>query len=95
MAISFLQGIKIQKYLILVLLGSLLIIALVFWFGFLKKPEVIPEVITPPQKIEINFEILKSPIFKELQPFKKILPFEEEIGRENPFIPYKIPTPEK
>jgi len=40
------------------------------------------------KKIEIDFETLKSPDLEELQLFEKTPPYEGEIGRENPFIPY-------
>jgi len=89
MAITFLQQRKKQKRLIFVLLAVIILIFIVVWRGFLvkTKPVLVP-IISEPPKIEINFEVLKSPILKELQPFEEINPFEEEIGRENPFIPY-------
>jgi len=60
------------------------------WFGqnYLVKP--VPSPSPPPQKktIEINLKVLESPALQELQIFEEIPPFEGEIGRENPFLPY-------
>lgn len=96
MAITFLEKRKIQKYFILILGITLLIIALVIWQGFFVKEKlVLPgEILKPSKKVEIDFEILESPILKGLQPFEKIPPLGEEveIGRENPFMPYSPPS---
>jgi len=99
MAITFLEKRKIQKSFILILGIILLIIALVIWRGFFVKEKlVLPgEILKPSKKVEINFEILESPILKGLQPFEEIKTYEEEIsegvvtekiGRENPFLTY-------
>jgi len=93
MAITFLEERKIQKRLILILGIILLIIVLVIWRGFFVKEKPIweaGEVLKPAKKIEINFEILESPILKGLEPFEEIEPIEAgiEIGRENPFLLY-------
>lgn len=90
MAITFLQQEKRQKYLILILVGVILLTFFVVWRGFLFKPKaVLAPTISEPPEIEINFQTLKSPLLKELQPYQEIEPLlEEEMGRENPFIPY-------
>ncbi len=90
MAITFLQRRKIQRYLIPIFIIVILITAIVIWSGFFRKAEPIePEkILIPPKKVEVDFEVLKSPTLEELEPFEEISPFEEEIGRENPFIPY-------
>jgi len=90
MAITFFQKRKIQRYLIPVFIGAFLITGIIIWQGFFKKeePPLPEEVLRPFKKIKINFEILKSLLLEELQPFEEIPPFEEEIGRENPFLPY-------
>jgi len=56
------------------------------------------------KKIEINFDVLKNPILKKLQPFEIILPLEQTVkpeepegvkaGRDNPFLPMN-PKPEE
>jgi len=83
---------KRQRNLILVLVGVVLITSLVIYFGYFKKEEKPPTEILPPilpKKIEIDFEVLKKPILEELQIFEKSeLAKPEEIGRENPFVPY-------
>jgi len=89
MAITFLEKRKRLKSLIPVLVIVILITAVIVWRGFFVKEEpFLPEVIKPAKKIEIDLQALKSPELEELQPFEKIPSFEEEIGRENPFVPY-------
>ena len=91
MAITFLQTKKRQRYMVLILALIIFAILIIIWQDFLKTPEVLPSSQTTSlirQKVNINFEILKDPQLTELQAFEQILPFEEEIGRENPFIPY-------
>ena len=76
-----------KKYLISVL--SILVVLFVLVFAretFFK--EKAKKVILPPLKIEIDFGILESQAVQELEPFEKIEYFEEEIGRENPFLSY-------
>lgn len=90
MAITFIERTKRQKRLILVFVFVVLITSIILWKGYFapKKPveEITPE-ITPFKKPEINFEVLKNPILKELEFFERILP-SEKIGRENPFEKY-------
>lgn len=88
MVLPFLETRKKQKYLSWVLLIIILIGAL--WFGknYLVKPLPPPLPSPKEKKVEINLEILNSPILQELQPFEEISPFEGETGRENPFLPY-------
>lgn len=81
-----------KKYLVpgLILLSLLSILfALLFARGmFLEKgPEggVTP---LPKPEMKIDFSVLESPVLEGLKPFEKIPPFEEEVGRENPFLPY-------
>jgi len=99
MAITFLEERKIQKYFVYILGIILLIIVLIIWQGFFveEKPISPGEIVKPNKSIEIDFEILESPILKGLQPFEEIEPFKEvivegevikKIGRENPFVPY-------
>lgn len=89
MAITFIQQRKKQQYLIIIFVLLILAIILIFWSPLFKKLEVTPPVtILEPKKVKINFEVLENPALEELQPFEKIAPFEDEIGRENPFILY-------
>ena len=95
MPITFAEKAKRQKNLIFVFVGVVLITFLTLYFGYFKKEKVRPietsPVILPVErkKIEIDFEIFKNPILKEFQLFEKIEPIKpEEIGRENPFLPY-------
>ncbi len=88
---------KRQKYLILVLILTVIIfMATLLWQNVFKKTEAIPaspvKVSVRLQEIKINFDPLKTSVFKDLQPLPLILPPEEGPGREepdNPFTPYK------
>ncbi len=91
MAIAFIQKRKKQTYLIIALVIIVLVITVVLRQGFLKEKKliVIPGPLVPEYpKIEINFGVLEKPELIEFIPFEEIFPFEEEVGRENPFLPY-------
>lgn len=90
MAITFIQEKKKQKRLTLALALIVFAILFIVWWGLLreKTPSPTISIRTSSSGIEIDWEVLKDPKIEELQPFEKITPFEEEIGRENPFIPY-------
>lgn len=91
MAITFLEKRKRLRYLFPVLATVVLITALVIWRGFLakEKPQTTPAASEQPvKKIEIDLKTLKNPLLDEFQPFEKIEPFKEKIGRQNPFIHY-------
>ncbi len=92
MAITFLEKRKRLRYLVPILAIVILITIFVVWYGFfLEEEEPLPEPIFQPpvgQEIEIDFQILRSPIFEQLILFELTPVFEQEIGRENPFIPY-------
>jgi len=89
MAIVFVEKEKRQKYLIYIFLGLILITTIVVLRGRRPPEEVSEELILKPvRKIEIDFEVLKNPFLKELQPIEKIEPLTEGIGRQNPFVPY-------
>jgi len=79
---------KRQQYLAFLLLIVILIGAI--WFLWPKISPSLPAPPPPPKpkKVEINFEALKKETTKDLRLFEEITPFEEEIGRENPFLPY-------
>ena len=88
---------KKQKYLML-LLGVLVIgIIFVVWWGFLRGEEEpspfeslegVSSILVFP-KVKINWELLDSPQLEGLSIFEEVPPYEgEEMGRENPFMPY-------
>jgi len=79
---------KRQKYLIFVLVAIIFVILFLAWNYFLKKPPSFYFEPVPPPEIRIDFAVLENPDLEELQLFEEISPFEGEIGRENPFIPY-------
>jgi len=80
---------KRQKYLIVVFVLIIFLIVFLVWNFFLAGPPkpLLFEPIPPPE-IKINFEILEDPALDEFRLYEIISPFEGEIGRENPFIPY-------
>lgn len=89
MAITFIEKRRRLRYLFPILAIVILITAIVLWQGFfVEEKPVLPPIEIPTKKIEIDFETLKNPFLEELQPFEVIPPFEEEVGRENPFISY-------
>lgn len=92
MAILFLEKRKFQSYLSFIFFILILVTGLLLWRGYFSKNETLPpsEITTASSfpKIEINFDTFKNPFLEKLQPFEKIPPFEEKIGRDNPFIPY-------
>ncbi|MBZ9572844.1 hypothetical protein KJA17_01475 [Patescibacteria group bacterium] len=77
---------KILKYLIWGLVLAGIVILVNSWF-LKPKPLPPPPILTFHPAIKIDFEILGSQDIQDLLPFEKI-PFPEEIGRENPFMPY-------
>lgn len=90
MAFTPIQEKKGKNYLIsLGIIIAILICLAIIWIVFFSKAKEAPSpVIFEPKEIKINFEILKNPALEKLQLFEYIKPTEEEIGRENPFIPY-------
>lgn len=91
MAITFLEKRKKLKELIPVVMVAVLITVFILWRGFFVKgePQLSEELLKKPaKKIEINFQVLKHPIFEKLQLFEEIPLFEQDLGRENPFRPY-------
>lgn len=91
MALTFFEQRKRQRKFILISALIIFLTVILIWkFFLLPKPEPEPKVVEIPRppEIKIDFEVLKSPILEKLQPFEEISPFEGEVGRENPFIPY-------
>lgn len=89
MAITFQEQIKKQRNLIFIFLIVVLITVFIIWRGYRVEEGLLEvSVFERFQRIEIDFEILRNPLLDQLQLIEKTLPFEGEIGRENPFIPY-------
>lgn len=91
MAIDFLRAKKRQRYLILILALVICLILVVIWQGFLKSagpPAAVAPPVFFPTEIKIKWEVLQDARLSQLQPFVPIPAFEEEVGREDPFISY-------
>jgi len=90
MAITFLQAKKRQRYLIFILAFVALATLIIIWQGFFKKTEIhiVPISMPYAKKVIINWQILKDQRIIELQAFEETLPFDGEVGRDNPFVPY-------
>lgn len=91
MSISF-DTKKKPPIILIVGLVALIALAVGAWQFFLNKTELTPvsyENIPEPERIEIDSKFLESPEIEELILFEEIPPFEGEIGRDNPFIPYE------
>lgn len=89
MAVDFVQKNKKQKYLFITVIVLAVVTFVILWFGYFNKAEELPNVESiyiNKKNIKIRYEILESPILKELAPFESAPPYEGELGRENPFI---------
>lgn len=92
MAIEFLQAQKKQRYLILILTLAICTILLVVWLGFFRGSAAVVPVSSPQTnqpKIEINWDVLKDTKLEALKGFEQVPALKDEVGRENPFTPYK------
>jgi len=96
MAITFVQQRKYQKYLILIFIVLIAVIAFVFFGDYLKKGEEVfisnPTAAKHLPPVRIDFQVLDNPIFQKLtEPFPDLPPAHSlgEVGRENPFLPYE------
>lgn len=93
MAITFIQAGKRKWYLLMAFLIALLLMGGVFWYGVFRTPGRLGELPVPPPQIQIDFEMLKHPIFQELQEPAPPLPLPPEKGKENPFEAEKPAPP--
>jgi len=80
---------KNKKYLILFFLCIVVAIILGVFQLSPKKTEEKKGVVSTTiwKEVNINFDVLNSPLLENLTPFTKISPFEGQIGKENPFLP--------
>lgn len=89
MAFTIVQKKKVQQYLILGFIVIMIISTVVLWQGFLRGGQgVSSQVSFPPARtVKVNFEVLKSPLFDEIQEPSPPILIPEERGRDNPFLP--------
>lgn len=97
MAIVFFEEQRRQQLLVLIFAVVVVAIAAVFWLGVFRKPanEVIDLPFSPySKKVEINFQVLESPVLSAQNLFQEIQPPETSPGRDNPFLPEQPPVVE-
>ncbi len=92
MVILFSEG-KKKRFYSLLALGALAIILGLAWIFVLRNLGKITVVLpdaseTREQKIKIDFTKLENQKLKDLEPFQPIAPPSQQLGRENPFVPY-------
>ncbi len=94
MAITFLEQRKRQQKLLPILAVVLIVTLFIVWWGFLREESAssVFESLVPAvqQKVEINFDFLQGLNPDDFYSFEKIPPLEEEVGKENPFIPFNL-----
>lgn len=78
-----------QRFLILVLAGVILVTTAVLWWGFFLKAPASPATSGPlvPRRVEIDTSVLSSPVFQELDEPREKAQIPPEVGRDNPFLP--------
>ena len=82
-----------QKQILLLVIFLIVIFAtaIVVWFGVYKKelPGFAAESldVVPPRPVNISFSVFGTQFFKDLVYFEEIQPYDEEVGRDNPFVP--------
>ena len=81
---------KKQRYKIFILIAAILGLFFVAWYKFFpKQPSALRALPQKPERININFDVLKNPILTKLFPFDPVPNFKpEDAGRNNPFQPY-------
>ncbi len=82
-----------QKYLMAIFGLVIVLIILLLWWGFLREEVQIPiskgtAAYPAFKKPEINWQLLEDPKLQNLSLFEEAPSYEDEIGRENPFVPY-------
>ncbi len=92
MPVVYIEERKKQKKLIIISSVLILITFFILWQGFFKESlsverEMGPSVFAS-RRIKIDFTVLDDPVLKNLIDFEKIPSLEQNIGRENPFLPY-------
>ena len=90
MAITFLEQKKKQQQLLPILIFVIIITSFVMWWGFLREEEevVFEETTSEMFKgVNINFQFLQDFVPEDFESFEEIPAFEEQVGRENPFLP--------
>lgn len=89
MTITFIPENRRQRYLLYalgaILFGGLAVVSYQFFWNpalpfFTDQP-------APPRQVEIDFGIFQTPAFLELGNPRPPIPFPDEAGKDNPFMP--------
>ena len=96
MAILFSQQRKTTRYLTIGLGVALFILVLVWFFSSRKTENKIPLKIdsSPSLSIEstkIDFQSIQKEFLEAFVPYQFVLPFDSNVGRDNPFAPSTEP----
>ena len=92
MALNFLQQKKKQKIVLAGLVIVILITSVVLWRGFFTTESSIEirqsSGLQSLKRANIDFSLFDNPIFERIQAPPPPAPLPENIGRENPFLPF-------
>jgi len=88
MAITFGPHREKEKRMLLIAIIAMAIGGIIIGVILSRKSAPLFLEVSKPRAPEINWETLSDPRLEKLQPLKEIPPFTEEVGRENPFLPY-------
>lgn len=88
MVITFLKEQNKKRYVVIGVVIVLGLVLVAFISGvFEGVPSELLESIVPPRAVQIDFEILNHPIFRELGKPRAKVEIPERVGRGNPFEP--------
>ena len=92
MAINLLKAKKKERYMLIILVVIILAIIFTVWFGFFREKGTVSINVFPQeaihQTVNIDWSLLESSELEELKGFENTVPFEDEVGKKNPFVPY-------
>jgi hypothetical protein len=87
MAIEFQEERKLEKVLIFVLIVLILILSYSLFKEKITPKGTVTEFVEKPlPRIDLNLKVFEDSLFQSLTPFPTISEFQEEKGRENPFL---------
>lgn len=90
MAITFQEQRNRQHYFIIAVLGIVVLTIIILWRGFFVKPSQETSGIISSQAphLSIDFGVFDTPSFKDVAAARDPVQPPQEVGRQNPFIPF-------